>query len=194
MRKLGVTLPRLAVLRTLTRTARPAGELATACGQQHGHVLRIVDWLTGHGFAEEGVGWALTAIGRAGIETGVRERLTRSQRSVLEDLGRVEDERALTDLAPAAPTPQGLPALPLTPPGMRTVSPTTLFEQVFRGAQCPSEQAHWGIELRTLVYLGPPDEILSDVESGSPVGPASVRAQHLLAQARHGAPTFAETR
>lgn len=100
MRKRGMTLPRLAVLRTLTRTARPAGELATASGEQHGHVLRILDWLTGHGFAEEELGWALTAIGEAAIETGAHERLTRSQRSVLTDLGRVEGARVLTDLAP----------------------------------------------------------------------------------------------
>ncbi|WP_062993540.1 hypothetical protein [Nocardia anaemiae] len=99
LRKLGLTLPRLAVLRALTRTARPASELATASDRQHGQVLRILDWLTGHGFAQEQTGWALTAIGQHMIETGAHERLTRSQRTMLEDLCRVEGARALTDLA-----------------------------------------------------------------------------------------------
>ncbi|MEV5832850.1 hypothetical protein [Nocardia sp. NPDC052112] len=98
--KLGLTVPRLAVLRALTRTARPASELATASDRQHGQVLRILDWLTGHGFAQEQTGWALTAIGLHTIETGAHERLTRSQRTLLEDLRHVEGARALTDLAP----------------------------------------------------------------------------------------------
>lgn len=97
--KLGLTRPRLTVLRALTRTARPASELATASGRQHGQVLRILDWLTSHGFAEEQTGWALTGFGQHTIETGAHERLTRSQRTMLEDLRRVEGARALTDLA-----------------------------------------------------------------------------------------------
>jgi DNA-binding MarR family transcriptional regulator len=136
LRKLGLTLPRLAVLRTLTRTARPASELATASGQQHGQVLRILDWLTNHGFAEEEVGWALTAIGRVAIETGAHKRLTRSQRTMLEDLRRVGGARALTDLAPG-----------------RTNTALTITSQWLHSKRCIHTVPVWRVTLGGSVFL-----------------------------------------